>query len=404
MLAVKIRDKDGRDHYAGVVRDEEDGGQKLATTLENGSVLIFREAFSIAVRYKNPGYLGHLLFHEAQHFNQLSRDPEDGSTERRGWASKEEDEKDAFYYDAAWAEHAFDLDPEDKKELDRQLRKYKKAVAKKELTLRKADPAKEAIRKEYYEQRQVNLEEEYIELYTQVQAARREQEQRQTLEREERARRVREGEQQRRDEENARQRRRQAEQNDRREIANEAARCGYVLDVRSREDDTVIGFKGLDALHYFTSDGLPPFDSKDIKIIFLITRACDALKNNFLQDACNDSAPAIRERASSGEFKARLDHMLGLPTENYDGAPRACADFFLSNAERISDTRSFDKVTEKYRKHLLAKEREHKKRWGSPPQERTPPPNDDRGGSRPPNNDRDCFRNGDPFGCQPRHP
>lgn len=404
MLAVKIRDKDGHDHYVGVVRDEKDGGQKLAATLENGSVLIFREAFSIALRYKNPGYVGHLLFHEAQHFNQLSRDPAAGSTERRGWASPEEDEKEAFYYDAAWAAHAFDLDPEDITELNRQLKKYKKAVAKNELTWRNADPAKEALRKEYYEQRQVNLEEEYAGLHAQVRATRREQEQRQALEREERARLAQEQERQRRAAEIARQQKRQAELDDRRRFSNEAARCGYDLNVRSHEDDTVIGFKGLNALHYFTSDGMPSFDSKDIQIIFLITRACDALKNNYIQDACNDSAADIHERASNREFKAKLDHMLGLPTENYDGATRACADFFLANSNRISDTRSFGKIIEKYRRHLLEKEREHKKRWDTPPREETPPPNDGAHGPRPPTNDSDCRRSGDPFGCQPRHP
>ena len=101
MLGIKIRGADGLDHYSGVVREAEDGTQKLAITLENGKVLIFKEAFEIARKYKNPGYIGHLLFHEARHFNQLSRGLQDGSAGSRSWASKQEDEAEAYSSDAA---------------------------------------------------------------------------------------------------------------------------------------------------------------------------------------------------------------------------------------------------------------------------------------------------------------
>lgn len=111
-------------------------------------------------------------------------------------------------------------------------------------------------------------------------------------------------------------------------MRNEAAACGYEFIIRSRETDAVMGIQGLQKGHYFASDGILPFGSTDLRIVLLLTRTCDAIRNNYKQDECNDSISSIRERASTPQLKAQLDHILGEPDpSSIDAETRKCVDF-----------------------------------------------------------------------------
>lgn len=384
IMEIKIRGADRTDHYSGAVRDLPDGGQTLASTFEDGTVLIFKEAFAIALRYENPGYIGHLLYHEARHFLQLSRSSRDGSSQTRSFSTEQEDEAEAYLDDAGWAD-VFGLDDEDKRELEKRLKKYEDAVAKKEFTWRDPSPAKAATRKKYYEEVQINLEEEYFELSKKVKATRELQEKKDT---EERARRTSEFEKRDRLQREAENRR----LNDLRTAAfhrqileNEAAACGYDLLVRSRETGIVIGMSGLQRRHGFTSDGILPFNFQDLKITLLLTRVCDAIQGGYKQVICNDSAQDIRDRAATSELKDQLDHILGEPNPSPNARnTRACVDYFISNSAKISDAKSLEKVIAQYHKKSADENRKNEVRSGSGP---TTPPARGGGGSPPPTGD-----------------
>lgn len=387
-LAVRIDGNDGPHYMGGTKMDPSQPGGRYAVTLPDGRVLIMKDTFNIAVDVKeNLGFLAAIIYHETRHFNKLSW--KDKSGKNRSWASDDEEERDAYAAEAKLGKEAFGLSDDDVAAISRQSRDHANAV-KTGVPINnfRLNPKEENTWKNHYENVQLDLEEEYAKLRKDVAAAAAEQ----MKERDRRlAEEIEERERQARETENQRLYDLRIAAYYRQEMRNEAAACGYEFILRSRETDAVMGIRGLQKGHYFASDGILPFGSKDLRIVLLLTRTCDAIKGNYQQDACNDSTPAIRERASTAELKTQLDHILGEPHANkIDAETRNCVDYFISNAEKISDTKSLEKVIVKYRKELAKEKREYDKRWGSGP---TSPParGGGGGGSRPPdgdNNDR----------------
>lgn len=104
-----------------------------------------------------------------------------------------------------------------------------------------------------------------------------------------------------------------------------------------------------------------------------------------------------------GNFEPKLKYLTSTMGFAYSDTSECIKDL-LANANSITDSKSFDKAAGAYQKRLskrLAQEakrdRERERRDRNPKRE---------GGDAPPQGgkDRDCFRNGDPFGCQPKHP
>lgn len=365
-FGVKILGSDNHSHYGGVVREAEFGDITQGATFEDGRVFIFKELFDQALEFKNPGYLAQQLYHESRHFDQLSRPSVDGSGVSRSWASIEEDERDA--YKAVLDEAStFGLDAEDRKSLDGKWYRYNLFVENNRLTRRRVDPRREALRKEFYEKVQVNLEEEYESLQKDVRNSRLDLEERQKLDREERERGA------------------QAEQAALTRIGTWAeweaavAQCGYRLDLRSREDRKIIGFKNSSSLHYFESD-LPTPSLNSLKIILLLSRTCDEIR----QQPAPTGVPACNEAVSSLSAPMSSDLRGHLKYAN-STMNAACIDAFLADAPKIKDSRTFEKSVAAYLKRLKKERADQSKRDRSD-RERSKPRQEDR--RRPPDDDR----------------
>lgn len=342
LIGVKIKGSDGLFHYGGAVKDASKGLTTQAATFEDGRVFVFKEVFELALKYKNPGYLAQQLYHESRHFNQLSRPSVDGSGVPRSWASVEEDERDALGNVIDEAE-AFGLDTETKDDIARQWATNDQRVKFKLLTRRTIDPAKEALRKKFYEEGQLNLEEEYEALKASIRENRLKQDEQQRLDREERER-LAALEQERLEKERAARERGATPE----EMAAELARCWYQPIYRNRTDDTIIGFKDKDHSHaYLPGENA---DLQGLKITMLITRACDDVYRGVPPDnfkTCNDAAPDLRNPMS---FDLRQQ------IEQANSSPYAeCAEHILTNASRITDSRSFNKVVTDY--HTIFKKK-----------------------------------------------
>lgn len=375
-LALRIEGND-RTHYTGATKlDPKQAGGRYAFTLPDGRVFIMKDTILMAWDKENLGFLAAVLYHETRHHDKLSWTDKTGKN--RSWSTDDEEERAAYAAQAKMGP-IFGLTADEIAELKGQSQLYENAVnTGVPINNFHLDSTQEEKWRHYYENVQVNLSEEYNKLEKEVSDE-------STAQQAERNRQLaklnEERERLKRDEENQRQYYRE-------KMENEAAACGYTFIIRSRETDAVMGIKGLQVSHYFTSDGVLPFNSKDIKIVLLLTRICDAVRGGYEQSECNDSTSAIRERASSGELKIQLDHILGQTSEVLIKTDtRACVDFFISNAAAISDWRSLDKITGKYRKHQAKKEREDDERW----HHSTPPKDPENGGGN----------NRAPTGCIP---
>lgn len=280
-FAVKIEGFDREFHYSGANRDDGKGREKKAITFEDGRVFIFKELFKDVLRYKKPGLLALNLYHESRHFNQLSRPSLDGSGETRSLASVEEDERDALKACMDVAD-AFELDQEDVDDIIEQWAGNDARVNNKQLTRRTIDPAKEALRKQFYEEVQFNFIDEYFKLNKAVDAEKEKQRELQAIARKER-------------EQERAARERAATPS---ELVDVLSRCWYQPIYRSRTDETIIAFKDEDARHPYERG---PTSEQGLKILMLITRACDDIRRGVAPEknkACNDAAPDLRNPMS----------------------------------------------------------------------------------------------------------
>lgn len=188
----------------------------------------------------------------------------------------------------------------------------------------------------------------------------------------------------------------------REEMDTEAAACGYRITYDS-DNETMLGFRDRRGPFIFSRHYVP-FDFGDLKVVFLMTRTCQEIESNADQPpptACNGAASLLHERIGRGDFEPKLRYLTA--TMGFPYSDRSeCIKELLATANSITDTKSFDKVATSYQKRLSKRLAQEAKRDRD--RERRERDRKGEGGDSPPQNgkDRDCYRNGDPFGCQPR--
>jgi hypothetical protein len=182
------------------------------------------------------------------------------------------------------------------------------------------------------------------------------------------------------------------------EMDAEAASCGYRM-IYDSDNETMLGY-GDRSGSFLLSRYPVPFDFGDMKAVWLTTRACQEIESNPNRPAptaCNDAALLLNERMARGDFIPKVKHLTQGSVKGYLDYSD-CLKNILANADKITDTKSFDKIVSSYQKALIKRLAKEAKRDGQKPEEdrgdRGSPPKDGR--------DKDCYRNGDPFGCQPR--
>lgn len=182
------------------------------------------------------------------------------------------------------------------------------------------------------------------------------------------------------------------------EMDEEAASCGYRM-IYDSDNETMLGY-GDRSDSFLLSRYAVPFDFGDMKAVWLTTRVCREIESHPYQPAptaCNGAASLLHERMGRGDFMPKVRHLTQGSVSGYLEYSD-CLKNILANADKITDTESFDKIVSSYQKILIKRLSEEAKREGRKPEE-------DRGGRGSPpqgGRDRDCYRNGDPFGCQPR--
>lgn len=341
-LYFELERSDGVKHYTSTGETNPANADSMTDADGKSSLLI--SAFIDA--QSNPGRLAWALQHEAVHVGHLTSD---------GWASSEAEEErtlEADEVDAATAD-TFELPYNFRIALDGKRAEYTE-----KLRLAKAHPneikhllhspfPRPSLEEDYKREFGIaqadldKIKEGRAALLAQVEKSRQEHER---AEREQRAS----------EEENVRQSKQIAERYARQELLNELTSCWYEPIYRNRHDDTIIAFKDEDHRH----DYLPGenADLQGLKILMLITRACDDVyrgvrPNDF--KACNDAAPALRKP---------MPHDLRQQIELTNSSHAECVEHILTNASRITDSTSFIKVAADYEKILKKKRAEEAKR------------------------------------------
>lgn len=391
MLSAKIDGSDGKSHYSGATQlDPRTPGQRLSLTLLDGRVLILKDTFALALEKKNPGYLARVLYHESRHFDRLSWVDSKGTP--HGWQNIDKEERDAYKRDLDHI-NAFGLKKEDKEGIEKNYADFAEAVRSGvPLTDNTLTPAQEADWKNHYENIQVNIEDEYIRLSEKVSAERARQEALQKRIEEERLARERE---------EAERRAREKDDAAWSRIEQMAGRCGYRISYQQHTGN-FLGFQDDNAYFFFAAPFKATLLLDDVELALLVSRACRDV-HEFLENrrsrpspACNGSAARLERAVSQPDFPAKLDYMFGLRKSR-----DRCVNDIFDHASELTDSARFDKFMARYAKQRKKEAEEEDRRWNP----RTPQPDAPRRrDDAPPPNDPGCIRNGDPFGCQPKHP
>lgn len=178
------------------------------------------------------------------------------------------------------------------------------------------------------------------------------------------------------------------------EMDGNAASCGYTI--RYDADKAILGFG-----HFRLGRDRVPFDLGDLKVVFLITRACNEIQSHPHQPAppaCNRAADyLLRERILRGGFMPKIEYLAA--TWLWDGAwvkGDRCIQLILNNADRITDTKSFNVLMASFQKSESKRLKEEARRADK--RSRREEKEERGGGSRPPVGN-DPERIWDP-GCQ----
>lgn len=195
----------------------------------------------------------------------------------------------------------------------------------------------------------------------------------------------------------------------REEMDTEAAACGYRI-TYDTDNETMLGF-GYRGGGFILGRNRVPFDFGDLKVVFLMTRTCQEIELHTHQPpptACNGAASLLHERVGRGDFEPKLRYLTATTGFTYSDMSE-CVKELLATADSITDSKSFDKAASAYQKRLSKRLTQEAKRDRDREQEERERQERDRKREerdRAPasGTDPDCRRNGDPFGCQPRHP
>lgn len=342
---------DGTKHYIGGFPNNQAGSTSIT-----GEVIVSYQTVIDAIYGKNPGIIAEILFHEGKHFDELAG---------TGWSYREPGE--VMAYSAAIAHHeSFELDkPNDPAANAAKENLFANEYAVKEgrlteITLSAETEAKIKVIVENEFQVRAALINYHNQLKIDVAKLRAEEKKRfQT-------------EAAFREQEEARRAREEAEAPERRkreffaQMDSEAAKCGYTIHW-DENHEAMIGFNGYTERFPLNARKRVPFDFGDLQLIFLMTRACGEIESRTqtpAPPACNDAAPLLRERVGRGDFLAKLEYLAAGQSGMYP-AYSYCLQELLANADKIGDTKSFDKVVLSYQKRLvkrLAKEAKQERR------------------------------------------
>lgn len=348
-LAVRIDGNDGKRHYSGATQmDPRNPGGRQAFTLADGRVLVLKDTFDIALKKDNPGYLARVLYHETRHFNRLSWRDDNGKA--RGWEKTDKEELAAYTRDLKMAK-VFGLDEKDIADLRKNKNDYAAAVSSGiPLNNDRLTPQEEAVWKDHYEHKQVNIEEEFTALTKKVDDARRRQEALQKRLAEERlAREKAEAE--------------RIEKEKWRQLDDMAARCGYTVAFQKNTGEW-LGFKRVNEYMFFKSPYKTALLMNDIEMALLVANTCFdvhlMLENRIGRPsgACNSSASMLSAAVSQPGFSAKMDYIFG--PQRIRGE---CINSFLAHAAELTDTAKFDKFAEKYGKQAKKDAEEADRRW-----------------------------------------
>ncbi len=376
-FAAKIIGNDGVARYSGATdMDPRVPGGRKAFTLADGRVLVLKDTFAMALDRANPaGYLAGIVNHEARHFDRLSWT--DAQGRKRGWQRNDAEERDAYKRDRRYA-LTFGLEQRDIAEIDQNIAEYTAAAAAPPDPAKALTPADEAKWKAYYENTQLNLEDEFAALSAKVKAEKdRQAELARRLE-EERLAREREAEARRLAQERAEAERRQQEAISRRDYI--AAYCGYTP-VYQRNSGDFLGFERPNEYLLFKEPFRTTIYLNDLEVFMLVARVCfevEGMETLPSPISCNRGGEILAERAASPGFQAKLDYMFG-----HRAGRRPCVNYFFDNAASMTDAASFERAVVKYRKDLIKERRELDRRWRVP----DPEPDRPRREPRPPRSD-----------------
>lgn len=366
-FAAKIVDKDGVAHYSGATKmDPRVPEGPKAFTLADGRVLVLKDTFAMALERTNPaGFLAGIVNHEARHFDRLSWT--DAQGRRRGWQRNDAEERDAYKRDRRYA-RTFGLEQRDIDEIDRNIADYSAAAAAPPDPAKQLTPADAAKWKAYYENTQLNLEEDFAALSAKVKAEKdRQAELARRLE-EERIAREKEAEERRIAQEQAEAARKQREAEERRDYI--AAYCGYTAAFQGNTGK-FLGFKRPNEYLFFAEPYYTPIYMNDLEVFMLVARVCFEVEGQSTLPApisCNRGGEILAERAASPGFEAKLDYMFG-----HRANRRPCVNYFFDNAASMPDVASFERAVVKYHKDLIKERRERDRNWRAPEPERKRP-------------------------------
>ncbi|MBI5247688.1 MAG: hypothetical protein HY923_10950 [Elusimicrobia bacterium] len=346
-FSIRIDGNDRLPHHSGATQMDPlvPDGRQAITTLD-GRVFILEDTFELALQKNNIGFLAHTLYHETRHFNRLSWTDKKGKN--RSWATTDEEERDAYEADARMGK-VFGLKQTEIDEFRTRSKAYGDAVKNGvPITDDHLTPQQEAVWRNHYEHLQLNLDEEYAAVQKAVQDEKAAQEAlRKRLDEERLAR-----------ERAAKEYEERRSRAHREEIDSEAALCGHRMHYDT-DNKTMLGFGS-----FWLSRYQVPFDFVDMKVVFLMTRACQDIEyhpDRPAPVACNASAPLLKERVARGDFAAKLKYLTGTDLGAYSENSE-CMKNILANANRITDDKSFNDVTSTFQKQLSKRRGKEAKR------------------------------------------
>lgn len=167
-----------------------------------------------------------------------------------------------------------------------------------------------------------------------------------------------------RNREMARQYELEKEQAFRAEMDAEAAACGYRIHY-DEDNKTMLGFNGYTE-RYRLGRNYAPFDFGDLKVVFLMSRVCYEIEGHPeapAPPACNGAVSLLHERVGRGDFVPKLKYLAMYPITGSSYVDSSeCLQELLTNSDKITDAKSFNKITSSFQKRLAKRRAEEAKR------------------------------------------
>ncbi|HXS99361.1 MAG TPA: hypothetical protein VN915_01665 [Elusimicrobiota bacterium] len=322
MLVVKI-ENNGQTHYQGRIHMDTKGDDGvLGLTLMDGRVLILQGTFDKVLEEKvpNPGFLASVLYHESRHFTRLNHESTSEPGHYIGWTVPEREEVIA-YDDEIKMAHVFGLTDDEIQE-EKRLRKAKAdAIRDGNTTSYRIDPADEQKWQKYYDEEQLDIEEDYKKLKVIVEQDRKIQE------------RIAEEEARKRREESDREATRASL---RATLAALTNQCGFqpvfgppTADVfwsEAKPGNVIKGYVNkYSPLDAYTFPTAQTWD--DLKVTLMLTRSCSLVDpsvdgtNESVAPPCNEGVDILNAHAHDQAFLDRISAQVTMKDGTGFGSP-----------------------------------------------------------------------------------